>query len=147
MTDLETVRQELLERGDEMVSFRQLVERFEEVEEYFKGIPWNLRQIYNNFNILIGEKPCSDCISREALLKKQYRIDDSATLSTRDVVNVEDIEEASSIQPQQRTGQDVLDKIRAEIDGLTYYWCEVNPRSVIDDVLNIIDKYRKESEE
>lgn len=44
------------------------------------------------------------------------------------------------------TAEDVLDKIRSEIDGLTYYWCEVNPRSVIDDVLNIIDKYR-ESEE
>ena len=41
--------------------------------------------------------------------------------------------------------EDVLDKIRSEIEGLTYYWCEVNPRSVIDDVLNIIDKY-KESE-
>lgn len=39
----------------------------------------------------------------------------------------------------------ILDKIRAEIDGLTYYWCEVNPRTVIDDILQIIDKY-KESE-
>lgn len=41
---------------------------------------------------------------------------------------------------------DVLDKIRAEIEGLTYYWCEVNPKSVIDDVLQIIDKYKAESE-
>lgn len=40
----------------------------------------------------------------------------------------------------------ILEKIRAEIDGLTYYWCEVNPRSVIDDVLKIIDKYKSESE-
>ena len=40
-----------------------------------------------------------------------------------------------------------LDKIRAEIDGLTYYWCEVNPKSVINDVLQIIDKYKAESEE
>lgn len=39
---------------------------------------------------------------------------------------------------------EVLDKIRAEIDGLTYYWCEVHPRSVIDDVLEIIDKYKAE---
>lgn len=57
MSDLETVRQELLERGDEMVSFRQLVERFDEVEKEFGNTPWNLKQIYNNFNILIGEKP------------------------------------------------------------------------------------------
>ena len=42
---------------------------------------------------------------------------------------------------------DVLDKIRAEIEGLTYYWCEVNPRTVIDEVLDIIDKYKAESEE
>lgn len=41
---------------------------------------------------------------------------------------------------------DVLDKIRAEIDGLTYFWCEVNPKSVIDDVLEIIEKYKVESE-
>lgn len=41
----------------------------------------------------------------------------------------------------------ILDKIRAEIEHLTYYWCEVNPRTVIDDVLQIIDKYKAESEE
>ena len=57
MNDLETVRQELLERGDEMVSFQQLVERFDSVEEEFGNTPWNLKQIYSNFNILIGEKP------------------------------------------------------------------------------------------
>lgn len=65
-----SVRQELLDRGDEAVSFRQLVERFEEVEEEYKGVPWNLRQIYNNFNILIGEKPCEDAISRQAVLDR-----------------------------------------------------------------------------
>ena len=39
-----------------------------------------------------------------------------------------------------------LDKIRAEIEHLTYYWCEVNPITVIDEVLQIIDKYKSESE-
>ena len=38
-----------------------------------------------------------DLISRQAVLEKQYRIDDSATLSTRDVVNVEDIEDMPSV--------------------------------------------------
>ena len=42
---------------------------------------------------------------------------------------------------------EVLDKIRTEIDGLTYYWCEIHPRSVIDDVLQIIDKYKAEGSE
>ena len=41
---------------------------------------------------------------------------------------------------------DVLDKIRAEIEDLTYYSWEISPRTVIDDVLEIIDKYKAESE-
>lgn len=40
----------------------------------------------------------------------------------------------------------ILNKVRAEIEHLTYYWCEVNPKTVIGDVLQIIDKYRMESE-
>lgn len=39
---------------------------------------------------------------------------------------------------------DALNKIRAEIDDLTYYWCEVNPNSVKEDVLEIIDKCKLE---
>jgi adenine specific DNA methylase Mod len=65
---LEAVRQELLDRGDEMVSFRQLVERFDKIEEVYKGVPWNLEQIYSNFNVLIGKEPCDDAISRQAVL-------------------------------------------------------------------------------
>ena len=44
-----------------------------------------------------SKEPCDDAISREVVLQKQYRIDDSVTLSTRDVVNVEDIEDAPSV--------------------------------------------------
>ena len=40
-----------------------------------------------------------------------------------------------------------LDKIKAEIEDLTYYCCEVHPRNVIDDVLYIINKYKKEGEQ
>jgi lantibiotic modifying enzyme len=39
--------------------------------------------------------------------------------------------------------ESAIDKIRAEIEDLTYYCCEVHPRNVIDDVLKIIDKYRE----
>lgn len=56
MADLEILRRELLEHGDEMISFQQLVERFDSVEEEYPDQPWNLVQIYNNFNMLIGEK-------------------------------------------------------------------------------------------
>ena len=47
---------------------------------------------------------CEDAISRQAVLELQYRIDDSATLSTRDVVNVEDIEGLPPFTPQPKTG-------------------------------------------
>ena len=36
---------------------------------------------------------------------------------------------------------EVLQEIRDEIDGLTFYWCEVHPRSVIDECLSIIDNH------
>lgn len=42
---------------------------------------------------------------------------------------------------------DMLDNIRPEIEQLAYYWCEVNPKPVIDNVLQIIDKYKIEREE
>lgn len=43
-------------------------------------------------------------IDADSLLEKQYRIDDSATLSTRDVVNVEDVEDTSTIIEADKTG-------------------------------------------
>ena len=44
---------------------------------------------------------------------------------------------------QLREQKDVLNKIKAEIEDLTYYSWEISPRTVIDDVLEIIDKYRE----
>ena len=44
--------------------------------------------------------------------------------------------------PLSKVQTDMLTKIRTDIELLTYYWCEVNPKSVIDDVLEIIDKYK-----
>ena len=40
-----------------------------------------------------------DLIDKKELKKKLYRIDDSATLSTRDVVNEEDIDDAPTLIP------------------------------------------------
>jgi len=47
------------------------------------------------FNVL--PKGHGRLIDAYELLKQSYRIDDSATLSTRDVVNVEDVEDATAI--------------------------------------------------
>ena len=62
----------------------------------------------------------SDLIERQAALDMQYRIDDSATLSTRDVVNVEDIEGLPSVHAEPRTehwiDRKVIEDIKAEIE-------------------------------
>lgn len=52
----------------------------------------------------LEQEPCEDAISRQAVLSMQYRIDDSATLSSRDVVNVDDIEDLPPVTPQSKTG-------------------------------------------
>lgn len=54
--ELNDVRQELLSRPDQYITFRDLVERFDDVDAEFGHTPWNLLQIYNNFNILIGKE-------------------------------------------------------------------------------------------
>ncbi len=52
--DLQTVREELLKRND-YISFKDLVKRFDKIDEEYNHSNWNLLQIYSNFNILIGE--------------------------------------------------------------------------------------------
>lgn len=54
--ELKKVRAELLEREDQYITFKDLVERFDEVDKEFSGEPWNLLQIYTNFNILKGKE-------------------------------------------------------------------------------------------
>ena len=64
----------------------------------------------------LNECEAEDCISRQALLDKQYRIDDSATLSTRDVVNVEDIEDAPSVYPKsEKSVAEYVDKLNKKL--------------------------------
>ena len=59
----------------------------------------------------LSQEP-TDAISREAVLNMQYRIDDSATLSTRDVVNVEDIEDLPSVTQKSETVTEFADRCR-----------------------------------
>lgn len=66
----------------------------ESCDEWQNGYLQGVENTVKEFKYELDRIRCDDAISREALLKKQYRIDDSATLSTRDVVNVEDIEDA-----------------------------------------------------
>lgn len=54
--EVERVRIELLEREDQYITFRDLVERFDEIEKEYPVKEWNLLQIYSNFNILKGKE-------------------------------------------------------------------------------------------
>ncbi len=74
--ELKKVRAELLEREDQYITFRDLVERFDEVEEEYLGEPWNLLQIYSNFNILIGEEKINnpDAEKEEAAIEQKMAV-------------------------------------------------------------------------
>jgi len=64
---------------------------------------------YVNHAIASGKplpKGHSDLIDRKELLKQSYRIDDSATLSTRDVVNKEEIDSAQAIIEAETEAED-----------------------------------------
>jgi len=93
----------------------------------------------------LEQEPCEDCVSRQSVL-------DLVVANHRELngVNVvmysplyKDIKELPSVNPQ----TDALDKIRAEIETNTEkWWYGVNDDCFmkLSDVLEIIDKYRKE---
>lgn len=68
------------------------------------NIPYHIYSTLIDGIDTLEQQPCEDCISRQAVLSMQYRIDDSATLSTRDVVNVNDIEDLPLVTPQSKIG-------------------------------------------
>ena len=76
-----------------------------ESEKYQKAFEDGYEQGYAQAKFDYEQEPCEDAISRQAVLSMQYRIDDSATLSTRDVVNVADIENLPPVKLQEpKTG-------------------------------------------
>lgn len=86
-------------------------------------------------------------IDADELLTKQYCIDDSATLSTRMVVNIEDIQEASEVPMK------IIKNIKNNLKWYRGKDCYINiengeyvtmDKAVIDCVLEIIDRSVKE---
>lgn len=63
--DLNKLKERILKDGDTLLTKRELLERFCEVDKEYNGSPWNLLQILTNIHILIGEEPCEDVISRK----------------------------------------------------------------------------------
>jgi len=110
-------------------------ERFMEAVNKIKAIP--------------SAEPCEDAISREDVIalvqcseyELQDRVDNDAMC--------DDVRKLPSVNPQPKT--DMLDKIRAEINDTGAYEQEVNGKTEflkgVNYCLNIIDKYKAESEE
>lgn len=98
-------KDELLERGDETVTIRQIVERFESVEEEYSGMPWTLKQIYTQIDMLVSEKPCEDCISRQDLREPRFIIAENDYQKGWNDALESVYENAPSIQPKQKMGR------------------------------------------
>lgn len=71
--DLNELKKQILEEGDTSVSKRDLLERFCGIDKEYNGSPWNLSQILANINILIGEEPCEDAVSRTPNIPKEWQ--------------------------------------------------------------------------
>lgn len=98
-------------------------------------------------NHIFKQEPCDDAISRQEVLNNAYAYGNGLEPDGY-CVNVEDIQALPPVTPQPRS--EVLDKIRAEIIKLqTYKMFEGEDTIYVerDDVLEILDKYRTESEE
>ena len=71
---LDEIKQELLKEGDTVVTKQDLLERFCDIDEEYKGGSWNLLQILANINILIGQKPLTtNWISCSEQLPKDFQ--------------------------------------------------------------------------
>lgn len=55
--DFNDLKEQILEEDNTLVSKRDLLERFCEIDKEYNGRPWNLLQILANINVLIGKEP------------------------------------------------------------------------------------------
>lgn len=71
--DLNELKEQILKDGNTLLTKRDLLERFCEIDKEYKGRPWNLLQILANINILIGQEPCEDAVSRTPNIPKEWQ--------------------------------------------------------------------------
>lgn len=131
--DLNDLKEQILKEGDTLLTKRELLERFCEIDKEYNGRPWNLLQILTNINILIGEEPYEDAVSRQAVAK----------FLRNHTNDFEDVKVRMAIKALEQ--DNILDKIRAEIDELDVLKYSSGERIYKDEVLDIIDKYKVES--
>lgn len=95
--DLNHLKERILKDGDTLVSKRDLLERFCEVDEAYNSDPWNLLQILTNINILIGQEPCEKAVNEEAVknvLSRQKFVSYEAYL--RCIIEIENLSPVTS---------------------------------------------------
>ena len=91
---------------------------------------------------LDGYEMCADCIEKYLTDEGKQKLE-CLLMAVRDAVEIEDIEPKT----------DTLDKIRSEIKDIAFDWQEIDGEHesfmIVDlnDALNIIDKYKAESED
>ena len=116
--ELNHLKERILKDGDTLVSKRDLLERFCEIDKEYNGESWNLLQILANINVLIGEEPCEDTISKASvfeimgnLMSIPYDLD--RPINKKDVSeSMGEIRALPSVVPKGVTVTDFADKCR-----------------------------------
>ena len=136
----------------------------QEILQTFSDInhAYNNSTKYDTLKRMLDEltEPCGDCISKKALLEEiengikagnyEEGYEEYPHINDMDDI-IECIKYADSVQPKPKT--DVLDKIRAEIMSLDifydndYFSSNRDAMFKCSEVLQIIDKYKIESED
>ena len=129
----------------------------EETNKWIKENPFYHKE-HKPFNIMLEaleQEPCEDAISRKAVLDMTTAIRTSDYSRIIEVVDIDDVKALPSVKPQTPLNvNELLNKIRAEISAIdlegrvdAYTLFIRTPEQVKQMALNIIDKYKKESEE
>ena len=100
------------------------------------------------------QEPCEDCISRQAAIDAlgecpmNWTDSEAEITAERDWIDtVEMLKSLPSVNPQPKTEQEpILDKIYTDIQRLRGCSCSCSD-GIIDDIEDIIDKYKTESED
>lgn len=104
--NLNELKEQILKEGNTLLTKRDLLERFCEIDKEYKGRPWNLLQILANINILIEQQPCEDAISRQAVIEafQMFREYESNLNNKEWVDRIENIvNQLPPVQPKPKT--------------------------------------------
>jgi hypothetical protein len=85
--DLNDLKEQILKDGNTLVSKKDLLERFCEIDKEYNGEPWNLLQILANINILVGEETSEELDFVQPHKKVSVNLELSKDAISRQTVN------------------------------------------------------------